>query len=116
MHSSPFLNLSSRITHLESYLKFSLIIYLSSFTFDKDQTKYIPLEMTIQESVYCTIFSVHSLLHYYIVSVAYTKFLYMDMTIAIKVFNEMQQTAYPMILQLFTLLTFNCITITVVLS
>ena len=48
--------------------------------------------MTIQECVYYTIFSVHSLLQY-IVSVTYTKFLYMDMTIAFKSFNEMQQTA-----------------------
>ena len=49
--------------------------------------------MTIQECVYCTIFSVHSLLQY-IVSVTYTKFLYMDMTIALESFNEMQQTAF----------------------
>ena len=48
--------------------------------------------MTIQECVYYTIFSVHSLLQY-IVSVTYTKFLYMDMTIALKSFNEMQQKA-----------------------
>ena len=48
--------------------------------------------MTIQECVYCTIFSVHSLLQY-IVSVTYTKFLYMDMTIALTLSNEMQQTA-----------------------
>ena len=48
--------------------------------------------MTIQECVYYTLFSVHSLLQY-IVSVTCTKFLYMDMTIALKSFNEMQQTA-----------------------
>ena len=50
--------------------------------------------MTISESVYYTIFSVHSLLQY-IVSVSYTctKFLYMDMTIALKSLNAMQQTA-----------------------
>ena len=48
--------------------------------------------MTIQECVYCTIFSVQSMLQY-IVSVTYTKFLYMDMTIALKLLNEMQQTA-----------------------
>ena len=42
--------------------------------------------------MYCPIFSVHSLLQY-IVSVTYTKFLYMDMTIALKPLNEMQQTA-----------------------
>ena len=48
--------------------------------------------MTIQECVYYTIFSVHSLLQY-LVSVTYTKFLYMDMTIALKSLNEMQQTA-----------------------
>ena len=52
----------------------------------------IPPEMTIQEWVYYTIFSVHSLLQY-IVSVTYTKFLYMDMAIALKSLNEMQQTA-----------------------
>ena len=46
--------------------------------------------MAIQECVYYTIFSVHSLLQY-IVSVTYTKFLYMDVTIALKSFNEMQQ-------------------------
>ena len=48
--------------------------------------------MTIQECVYYTIFSVHSLLQC-IVSVIYTKFLYMDMTIALKLINEVQQTA-----------------------
>ena len=48
--------------------------------------------MTIQECVYYTIFSVHSILQY-IVSVTYTKFLYMDMTTALKSLNEMQQTA-----------------------
>ena len=48
--------------------------------------------MAIHECVYYTIFSVHSLLQY-IVSVTYTKFLYMDMTIALKSLNEMQQTA-----------------------
>ena len=37
-------------------------------------------------------FSVHFLLQY-IVFVTYTKFLYMDMTIALKSLNEMQQTA-----------------------
>ena len=46
--------------------------------------------MAIQKCVYYTIFSVHSLLQY-IVSVTYTKFLYMDMKIALKSFNEMQQ-------------------------
>ena len=48
--------------------------------------------MATQEWVYYTIFSVHSLLQY-IVSVTYTKLLYMDMTIALKSLNEMQQTA-----------------------
>ena len=48
--------------------------------------------MTIQECVYYTLFSVDSLLQY-IVSVTYTNFLYMDMTIAFKSLNEMQQTA-----------------------
>ena len=48
--------------------------------------------MTIQECVHYTIFSVHSLLQH-IVSVTYTKFLYMDMTIALKSLNEMQQIA-----------------------
>ena len=47
--------------------------------------------MAIQECVYYTIFSVHSMLQY-IVSVTYTKFLYIDMTIALKSLNEMQQT------------------------
>ena len=47
--------------------------------------------MAIQECAYYTIFSVHSLLQY-IVSVTYTKFLYMDITIALKSLNEMQQT------------------------
>ena len=52
----------------------------------------------------------------YIVSVTFTKFLYMDMTIALKSLNEMQQTVsirlplYHTILQLYTLLTFKCIT------
>ena len=48
--------------------------------------------MTIQECVYYTIFSVHSLLQY-IVSMTQYKFLYMDMTIALKSSYEMQQTA-----------------------
>ena len=48
--------------------------------------------MTIQECVYNTTFSVHSLLQY-IVSVTYAKFLYMYMTIALKSSNEMQQIA-----------------------
>ena len=48
--------------------------------------------MTIQECVYYTIFSVHSLLQY-IVSITNTKFLYMNKTIALKSLNEMQQTA-----------------------
>ena len=51
----------------------------------------MPTEMAIQECVYYTIFSVHSLLQY-IVSVTYTKFLYMDMMIALKLLNEKQQT------------------------
>ena len=41
--------------------------------------------------MYYTIFSVHSLLQC-IVSVTYTKFIYMDMMIALKSLNEMQQT------------------------
>ena len=49
-------------------------------------------EMTIPECVSYTIFSVHSMLQF-IVSMTYTKFLYMDMTIALKSFNEMQQKA-----------------------
>ena len=57
-----------------------------------NQGKYIPPAMTIQEKMYYTIFSVHSLLQY-IVSLTYTKFLYMDITIALKSLNEMQQTA-----------------------
>ena len=48
--------------------------------------------MTIQESVYYKVFSVNSLLKY-IVSVTFTKFLYMDMTIALKALNKKQQTA-----------------------
>ena len=48
--------------------------------------------MTVQECMYYSIFSVHSLLQY-IVSVTYTKFLFMDMAIALRSFNEMQQTA-----------------------
>ena len=48
--------------------------------------------MTIQECVYYTIFSVHFLLQL-IVYATYTKFLYMDMTIALNLLNEMQQTA-----------------------
>ena len=43
--------------------------------------------------MYYTIFTVHSLLQY-IVSVTYTKFLYMDMTIALKSLNKMQQSAH----------------------
>ena len=52
----------------------------------------MPPELTIQECVYYTIFSEHSLLQY-TVPVTYTKFLYMDMTIALKSLHEMQQTA-----------------------
>ena len=46
------------------------------------QRKNIPPEMAIQECVFDTIFSIHSVLQY-IVSVTYSKFLYMDMTIAL---------------------------------
>ena len=56
-----------------------------------NQRKNIPPEMAIQESVYYTIISVHSQLQY-IVSVTYTKFLYMGMTIALKLLSEIQQT------------------------
>ena len=52
----------------------------------------MPSEMTIQECVNYAIFGVHSMLQY-IVSVTYTKVLNMDMTIALKSLNEMQQTA-----------------------
>ena len=79
------------------------------------KTKNIPPEMTIQECVHYTIFSVHSLLQY-IVSVTYTKFLYMDRTIAFNKLNEMQQTAsmrltiiQPDITVIYV--TFKCITI-----
>ena len=65
---------------------------MSCFTFVTNQRKNIPPEMTIQECVYYKIFSVHSLLQY-IVSVTYTKLLYMDMMIALKSLYEMQQTA-----------------------
>ena len=92
MKSSPLLNLSSKIAYLKSYLYIILIVCLSRFTFVTNQRKNIPPEMTIQERVYYTIVSVHSLLQY-IVTVTYTKFLYMDMTIALKLLNEMQQTA-----------------------
>ena len=53
--------------------------------------KNIPPEKAIQECVYYTLFSVHSLL-LNIVSVTWTKFLYMDMTIALTLWNEIQQT------------------------
>ena len=69
-----------------------LKVCLSCLTFVTSQRKNIPPEMTIHECMHYTIFSVHSLLQY-IVSVTYAKFLYMDMTIALKSFNEMQQTA-----------------------
>ena len=59
--------------------------------FDMFYTCYISKkEHTIHECTYYTIFSVHSPLQY-IVSVTYTKFLYMDMAIALKSLNEMQQ-------------------------
>ena len=88
---------------------------MSSFTFVTNQRKNIPPEMTIQECVYYAIFSVYSLLQY-IVFVTYTKFLYLDMTIALSL-NEMQQTVsmrLPFILHdiaLYTLLTFKCTSI-----
>ena len=59
------------------------MLCLSFFTFVTNQRENIPPEMTIQECVYYTIFSVHSL-QQYIVSVTYSKFLYMGMTIALK--------------------------------
>ena len=62
------------------------------FRFATNQRKNMTPEMTIQECVYYTIFSVHCLLHY-IVSVTYTICLYIDMTIVLKRLNEMQQTA-----------------------
>ena len=89
---------------------------MSYFTFVTNQRKNIPPEMTIQECLYNTTFSVHSLLQY-IVSVTYAKFLYMDMTIALKSSNEMQQIASMRLTiiqpdsRVYTLLTFKCITI-----
>ena len=59
--------------------------------FFTNQRKNIPPEVAIQECVYYTIFSKHSLLQY-IVSVTYTKFLYMGMTLALISLNEIQQT------------------------
>ena len=72
--------------------KHILIVCLPCFTFVTNQRKDIPPEMTFQQCVYYTFFSVHSLLQY-VVSVTYTKFLYMDMTIDLKSLNEMQQLA-----------------------
>ena len=71
--------------------------------------------MAIQECVYYTIFLVHSLLQYN-VSVTYSKLLYMDMTIALKSLNEMQQTVsmhLTIIPHDITVIhfTFKCITI-----
>ena len=71
---------------------YSYSMFVIFYIFFTNQRKNIPPEMSIQECVYYTIFSVHSLL-LYIVSVTYTKFLYIDMTIALKSFNEMQPTA-----------------------
>ena len=68
------------------------MVCLSCFTFVKNQRKNIPPEMTIQECVYCTIFSVRSLLQH-IVSVTYTKFLYIDIAIVLKSSEEIQQLA-----------------------
>ena len=60
------------------------MVCLSCFTFVTHQRKNTLPEMTIQECVY-------SLLQY-CVSVTYTEFLDMDVTIALKSLNEMQQT------------------------
>ena len=68
-----------------------LIVCLSCFTFVTNQRKNTPPEMTIKERVYYTIFSVQSLLQY-VLSVTYTKFLDMDMTIVLKSLNKVQQT------------------------
>ena len=65
--------------------------------------------MIIQECVYYTIFSVHSLLQF-IVSVTYTKFLYMNMTIALKSLNEMQQTASIRLTSILYDITVICVT------
>ena len=56
-----------------------------------NQRKNTPPEMAIQECVHYTLFCVHSLLQN-VVSLTYTEFLYMDMTIVLKLLNEMQQT------------------------
>ena len=53
---------------------------------------YICYKSKKEHTTWNSIFSVHSLLQY-IVSATYTKFLYLDMTIALKSSNEMQQTA-----------------------
>ena len=92
------------------------MVCLSCFTFVTNQRKNIPPEMTIQECAYCIIFSVRSLLQF-IVSVTYTEFLYIEITIVFKSSDEMHQSAsirlllYNMILQLYTFLTFKGITI-----
>ena len=67
-------------------------MFVIFFTFVTNPRNNKPPEMTIQKCVYYTMFSVLPLLQY-IVSVTYTKFLYKDMTIALKSLNEMQQTA-----------------------
>ena len=61
------------------------------YIFFTNQRKNIPHEMSIQGCVYNTIFSEHALLKC-IVSVTYTKFIYMDMTTDLMSLNEMQQT------------------------
>ena len=53
-----------------------IMVYIC-YKLKKEHTTWV----TIQDCVYHTIFSVHSLLQY-IVPVTYTKFLYIDMTIA----------------------------------
>ena len=62
---------------------------MSCFTFVTNQRKNIPPEMTIQEMRVLLNFSVHSLLQY-IVSATYTKFLYMNTTIALRSLNDSQ--------------------------
>ena len=65
--------------------------------------------MIIQESVYCTLISVHSQLQY-IVSVTYTKFLYMDNDDCLKAFDEMQQTACMRLNSIPYAITVVCVT------
>ena len=86
MQFSQFLNLSSKITYFESYLNIIIILCASFFIFE-NQTKNMPLKMTIHEIVHCTCSTaIYCMCYLYLI-------LIYGHNDCLKVLNEMQHTS-----------------------